>query len=124
MTPTLGEELRKLREARGMKLREVEKESGISNGYLTQLENNKIKEPSPNILHKLSVVYEVPYNKLMKAAGYVAPSQNSGVASNATKKEDERSLSSFALSSANLTPDEEEALLDYLKYLKFKKKKK
>jgi transcriptional regulator with XRE-family HTH domain len=123
MTPTLGEELRKLREARGMKLREVEKESGISNGYLTQLENNKIKEPSPNILHKLSVVYQVPYNKLMKAAGYVVPSQN-GVPSNATKKEDERSLSSFALSSANLTPDEEEALLDYLKYLKFKKKKK
>ena len=62
MTPTLGEELKELRETRGMTLREVEQKSGISNGYLTQLENNKIKEPSPNILYKLSEVYDVPYS--------------------------------------------------------------
>ena len=124
MAPTLGEELKKLREARGMKLREVESKSGISNGYITQLENNKIKEPSPNILHKLSVVYEVPYNKLLKAAGYIVPSQNNAGGASASKDDDERSFSSYALSTANLTADEEEALVDYLKYLRFKKRKK
>jgi transcriptional regulator with XRE-family HTH domain len=117
----LGEELKKLREARGLKLRQVEEKSGISNGYLTQLENNKIKEPSPNILHKLADVYNVPYSKLMRAAGYFVPAPEKEAEVKPSFANSDR-LSSYALSTANLNPEEEEALVDYLRYLRFKRK--
>lgn len=123
MAPTLGEELKELREAQGMTLREVEQKSGISNGYLTQLENNKIKEPSPNILHKLSLVYNVPYPRLMKAAGYTVPASEKDTKRTASKSENPHRLSSYAFNTLNLTPEEEEALVDYLKYLRFKRKR-
>lgn len=109
---------------RGMTLREVEQRSGISNGYLTQLENNKIKEPSPNILYKLSQVYDVPYRQLMKAAGFIVPAPEKKIKTAASKSDNPRRLSIYALSTLNLSPEEEEALIDYLKYLRFKFKKK
>jgi len=124
MASTLGEELKRLRESRGMTLRQVEEESGISNGYITQLENDKIREPSPNILHKLSLVYKVPYEQLMKSAGYFVPARDKKTQSVGSKEEKERSLASYALSAAKLTEEEEEALIDYLRFLRFKKKKK
>lgn len=124
MLPTLGEELRDHREMRGMTLREVEKRSGISNGYLTQLENNKIKEPSPNILYKLSQVYNVPYRQLMKAAGYIVPAPEKQSKTAIPKPGNPRRHLSFALSTLHLEPEEEDALIDYLKFLKFKTRKK
>jgi len=45
--------------------------SGISNAYLSQLENNKVKKPSPHFLHKLASLYDVPYDLLMEYAGYI-----------------------------------------------------
>ena len=122
MAQILGDELKKLREARGISLREVENKSGISNGYLTQLENNKIKEPSPNILYKISRVYNVPYSKLMKAAGYIVPAPEDSQTEN-KKPQRLASLSSYAFNTDNLTSDEEQALVDYLRYLRFKKKR-
>ena len=67
----LSEVLKELRSSRGLSLRQVEKKIGISNAYLSQLENGKIGQPSPHILHKLSEVYKTPYNRLMKLAGYI-----------------------------------------------------
>lgn len=124
MPPTLGEELRSIRGMRGMTLREVEQRSGISNGYLTQLENNRIKEPSPNILYKLSQTYDVPYRQLMEAAGYIVPAPEKQSKTAIPKPGNPRSLSSFALSTLHLEPEEEIALIDYLKYLRFKSRKK
>ncbi|WP_367119167.1 helix-turn-helix domain-containing protein, partial [uncultured Mucilaginibacter sp.] len=40
---TLGGLLKEARELRRLSLREVETQSGISNAYLSQLENDKIK---------------------------------------------------------------------------------
>ena len=67
----LGSELRRIRKARGATLREVEGVTSISNAYLSQLEDGRVSKPSPNFLYKLAVFYEVPYEDLMKAAGYV-----------------------------------------------------
>ncbi len=67
----LGEELRRLRGDRS--LRAVEKATKISNAYLSQIENGKIDQPSPHILHKLADYYDVPYAFLMEAAGYLKP---------------------------------------------------
>src|ERR1700756_4484848 len=57
---------------RGLKLRQVEegtKKQG-SNAYLSQIENDQIKKPSPNILHALAEFYAISFEKLMDMAGY------------------------------------------------------
>ena len=67
----LGSGLRSAREARNLSLRQVEEATGISNAYLSQLENDKVKKPSPHFLHKLAALYDVPYDLLMEYAGYI-----------------------------------------------------
>ena len=71
---SLGAHLTRLRNATGLSLRQVEEatKKEVSNAYLSQLENNKIVKPSPNILHALSVVYTTSYEDLMRRAGYVS----------------------------------------------------
>ena len=63
--------------AKGLSLREVEEGTGkgVSNAYLSQLENGKIKKPSPSVLHSLAEVYVVPYEALMEQAGCLLPSE-------------------------------------------------
>jgi HTH-type transcriptional regulator, competence development regulator len=114
---SLGGYLRSLREAKQLKLREVEQASGVSNPYLSQLEHNKINKPSPHILHKLSTVYSVPYEVLMQKAGYIT-SSNSPDPSGSSPALGSR-IPAAALS--DLTPEEEEALLNYLAFLRFKR---
>jgi HTH-type transcriptional regulator, competence development regulator len=70
---TLGSVLREARLSAGLSQREVERATGVSNAYLSQLESGKVHEPSPKILHKLSEIYEVAYADLLIAAGYPLP---------------------------------------------------
>lgn len=46
------------REKSGLTLREVEEQTGISNAYLSQLENGKIKKPSYNTVETLDKLYK------------------------------------------------------------------
>jgi transcriptional regulator with XRE-family HTH domain len=107
----LGTLLADLRTAKGLSLREVEEATGkaVSNAYLSQLENGKIKKPSPNVLHSLAEVYVVPYETLMEKAGYLSPSEGGGR---------RRRLAVFAID--DLTAEEEEELLKYLAFLRFR----
>lgn len=68
---TLGARLRKLRSDQGMSLRQVERVSGINNGYLSQLERDEIAKPSPSVLQKLAAVYDESMGTLMRWAGYI-----------------------------------------------------
>jgi transcriptional regulator with XRE-family HTH domain len=108
----LGELLADLRTAKGMSLREVEEATGkaVSNAYLSQLENGRIKKPSPSVLHSLAEVYVVPYEALMEKAGYLLPSEQSGGR--------RKRLTAFAID--DLTAEEEEELLKYLAFLRFR----
>lgn len=72
MKTTIGGELRRLRLLKSETLREVEKATGVSNAYLSQIETDKINEPSPRILQKLAAHYEASYEELMETAGYLA----------------------------------------------------
>lgn len=45
------------RKNKGLTLRQVEESTGISNAYLSQLENGKIKSPSYNTIRKLVSFY-------------------------------------------------------------------
>jgi hypothetical protein len=47
-----------LRKEKGWTLRQVEDATGISNAYLSQFENGKIKKPSQNVVTKLINFYE------------------------------------------------------------------
>jgi transcriptional regulator with XRE-family HTH domain len=106
----LGAVLADLRKAKGLSLREVQEATGnaVSNAYLSQLENGKIKKPSPNVLHSLADVYLVPYEALMEKAGYLASSGKRG--------ERKKRLAVFAID--DLTAEEEEELLKYLAFLR------
>lgn len=70
---TLGQALREGRLRNSMSLRDVERATGISNGYLSQLESDAVKEPSPNHLYKLAQAYGIGYSLLMELAGYRVP---------------------------------------------------
>ena len=110
----LGAVLADLRTAKGLSLREVEEATGnaVSNPYLSQLENGRIKKPSPNVLHSLSEVYTVPYEALMEKAGYLLPSEGN-------KGGRGERLAAFAID--DLTAEEEEELLKYLAFLRSRK---
>lgn len=116
---TLGSYLRSVRESRRMKLREVEDASGVSNAYLSQLETGKIAKPSPHILHKLATVYNIPYDVLMDKAGYLV------------RAEDEQGGDAPAIRGSriptkaiqDLTADEEDAVLKYIEFLRYQRKK-
>lgn len=68
---TLGSWLRQKRVNKDLGLREAAARAGITHGYLSQLETDKVKEPAPQVLQKLAEAYDEPFMLLMQAAGYV-----------------------------------------------------
>jgi len=109
---SLGQYLHSIRTDRDMTLRAVEEATNkeISNAYLSQLEQDKIKKPSPNILYTLASIYAIDYEKLMEMAGYIMPTKAR------SEKQRHGRIPTFA--EHNLTPDEEVELLEYLKFLR------
>jgi transcriptional regulator with XRE-family HTH domain len=112
--PSLGRHLAALRRAAGLTLRQVEEATNkeVSNAYLSQLENDKINKPSPNILYVLSGVYSTSYEDLMERAGYLA-AEAAGSARRRAR------AATFAIE--NLTPEEEKALIAYLGFIRQQK---
>lgn len=89
-------------------------ERRVSNAYLSQLEQGKIQQPSPTILQRLGAVYGVPYEALMEKAGYLLPAID-GESGGRRKR-----LAAFAID--DLTAEEEEKLLEYLAFLRSRKR--
>jgi len=73
MMKEIGPFIKAAREHLEITIREAEEISGISNAYLSQIENGKIKKPSHDTLNKLSRLYQVSYEMLMHKAGYPLP---------------------------------------------------
>lgn len=113
---SLGAHLARLRNAAGLSLRQVEEatEGEVSNAYLSQLENNRIAKPSPNILHALAAVYAASYEDLMKRAGYFTADADAAGRRQAK-------AATFAIK--GLTPEEETILIDYLAFIRKQKRK-
>lgn len=115
---TLGQYLASIRADRNLSQRQVEKATNkvVSNAYLSQIETDQIKKPSPNILHALAELYAVSYENLMERAGFVVPTRSR--ASSA----DERRSRAATFAGHNLTTEEEKELVQYLGYLRSRKK--
>ena len=111
----LGQHLAAIRSDRKMSLRQVEEltNKAVSNAYLSQIENGKIQQPSPNILHELARVYKTSYEQLMEIGGYI-------VSKHAPNSAHGRAATFAAL---NLTEAEETELLEYIKFKRSLKEK-
>lgn len=68
---SLGEIIREARKKKGLTTTEVAEMVGVSQGYISHLENNRKKNPSPENLAKLSKVLDIPLLELMGRAGYI-----------------------------------------------------
>jgi transcriptional regulator with XRE-family HTH domain len=114
--PTLGQYLASIRLDRKMSLRQVEEISNkeVSNAYLSQLETGKILQPSPNVLNTLADIYKIDYVQLMELAGYLPATKSREAAQRHGR------IATFA--EHNLSPEEEGELMQYLQYLRTKKK--
>ena len=66
-----GHFLKSLREKQRMSLRDAERESGVSNAYIAQIEKGDRPPPKPEILKKLSRAYNVTVRELFLRAGYL-----------------------------------------------------
>lgn len=124
MTEKLAKQLKELRNLRGYSLRDVENKTKISNAYISQLERDEEKKPSPHILHKLAEMYEVPYELLMDAAGYITDSTNVSPGSN-TKNQSSGKLSALgaALMSEKFTSEEEIMISAFIQAIRSGKNK-
>ena len=97
MAPAIGRLLKRTRQVRALSATEVARAAGISAAYLSKLENDAVKKPSPPVLHQLSEALDVPYAELMRLSGYpvpgevtIAPADTIGAALFADITEDER----------------------------------
>jgi HTH-type transcriptional regulator, competence development regulator len=109
---SLGEVLKKSRELKGLTLRKVDEMTGISNAYLSQLENDKIKKPAADTLHKLAQTYRLDFNYLLLIAGLVEKITDENV-----------SFGNYVFSKDNLTNEEEKELINYLQFMRDRNKK-
>ena len=80
--------------------------AGISAAYLSKLENDAVKRPSPQVLHQLSQALAVPYAELMRLSGYRVP----GESADGGPVPDSIAAALFS----DLTDDERQELIEYL----------
>lgn len=75
----IGKYINNIRKKNGSKgfwsLRSVAKRAKISDAYLSQLENGKVKHPMPDILRNIAQACRQPYEDFLYAAGYLTPKQ-------------------------------------------------
>ena len=66
----LGEKIRELRDEMGMSQAQLATQGGLSQGYLSQLENDEVQNPSAAVIFGLARALHVDPRVLMHAAGY------------------------------------------------------
>lgn len=66
----LGDKIRQLREELGLTQGHLANSSSVSQGYLSQLENSEVKNPSAAVLLRVAQAMHVDPDELFEAAGY------------------------------------------------------
>lgn len=75
---TLGKKIRALRDELGMSQAQLSAHGGLSQGYLSQLENDEVQNPSAAVIFRLARALHIDPRVLMKAAGYEDVASRSG----------------------------------------------
>ena len=112
MALSFGSFLKQAREVRSRSAVDTARTAGISPAYLSKLENDAVKKPSPHVLHRLSEALTVPYAELMRLNGYRLP----GEADRSTGEAVAAALF------ADLTDDEREELIAYLAWYRTRRR--
>jgi transcriptional regulator with XRE-family HTH domain len=113
MPATTGALLRQARSVRDLSLVEAAKTATISAAYLSRLESDAVKKPSPHVLHQLSEALGVPYAELMRRSGYRLPDSS------------DQHVTGTAVAAAlfaDLTDDERDELLEYLAWYRARRR--
>jgi transcriptional regulator with XRE-family HTH domain len=66
----LGDKIRQLREDTGLTQGQLATGSSVSQGYLSQLENGEVKNPSAAVLLRVADAIKIDPDELFEAAGY------------------------------------------------------
>jgi transcriptional regulator with XRE-family HTH domain len=66
----LGKKIRTLREELGMSQAQLSAQGRLSQGYLSQLENDEVQNPSAAVIFRLAQALNIDPRVLMQAAGY------------------------------------------------------
>ncbi len=114
---SLGVHLRSAREAAGLTLRQVEErtEGRVKNGYLSQVESDRIAKPSPEVLWNLSNALGLSYADLLVRAGHRVPQPERALRRQA--------INGIPLSALqDLTPEERDELVRYMGYLRHRRR--
>jgi HTH-type transcriptional regulator, competence development regulator len=112
MSGSLGAALRQARQVRTLSAVDAARAAGISAAYLSKLENDAVKKPSPPVLHQLSEALAVPYTELMRLSGYPVPGEDDRMATDTVG----------AALFADITEDEREELLAYLTWYRTRRR--
>ncbi len=104
----LAHTLKNARESMKLTLRQVEDATNISNAYLSQLENYKIKKPSASVLYKLASLYKMDIKLLLNASGIIQ-------SDNSVKSEWGKRIAFLA---EDLGSDQRQQVLDYINFIK------
>jgi transcriptional regulator with XRE-family HTH domain len=112
MAPSFGTMIRQAREVRGLSLVDAARSAGISAAYLSKLENEGVKKPSPHVLNQLSEALAVPYAELMRLNGYRLPDEPDGAAGAALG----------AALFADVTDEERDELVAYLAWFRARRR--
>ncbi len=67
---SLGLKIRGLREEIGMSQAQLASQAELSQGYLSQIENDEVQNPSASVLFRLAQALHVDPRCLLEAAGY------------------------------------------------------
>jgi len=111
---TFGERLKQARDVRQLSAMDAARAAGISAAYLSKLEGDAVKRPSPHVLHQLSDALTIPYAELMQLAGYPLPGPSTA----------DPAASVAASLFADLTDDERDELLEYLAWYRARRRSK
>jgi transcriptional regulator with XRE-family HTH domain len=101
----MGGTLRQARVMRELSVVDAARAAAISPAYLSRLEGDAVKKPSPHILHQLSEALGVPYEELMRLSGY-------RLAGRKPEKHAVRTVSAALF--GDLSDDERDELVEYL----------
>jgi HTH-type transcriptional regulator, competence development regulator len=112
MALSIGAVLKQARDVRELSGVDAARAAGISPAYLSKLESDAVKRPSPLVLHQLSEALGLPYADLMRLCGYRVPGDTDPNAAEGV------TTALFA----DLTDDEREELLEYLAWYRSRRR--
>jgi HTH-type transcriptional regulator, competence development regulator len=102
---SMGATLKQARAVRELSVVDAARAAAISPAYLSRLEGDAVKKPSPHVLHQLSEALGVPYEELMRLSGY-------RLAGRQTDRQAVRTVGAALFD--DLSDDEREELVEYL----------